>query len=64
MSPTWFCFAFISARKHRIFKILVSTPDNTPLIMGGRLKNFEDPVLSGWDKQNDAGDVVAASPFN
>ena len=30
-----FCFAPISAAKHRIFKILVPTPHNIPLIMGG-----------------------------
>ena len=29
--------------------ILVSTPHNTPLIMGGRHNFFEDPMLSGWD---------------
>ena len=31
--------------QHRIFKILVSTPHNSPLIMGVRHKNFEDPML-------------------
>ena len=31
----------------QIFKILVSTPHNTPIIMGGRHKNFEDPRLEG-----------------
>ena len=37
-----FCFAHISAANHRIFKILVPTPHNIPLIMGGTHKNFKD----------------------
>ena len=39
----------ISAGDHRIFKILVSTLHNYPLIIGDRHKNFEDPMLSGQD---------------
>ena len=39
-----FCFAHISASICRIFKILVPTPHNIPLIMGGRHKNFKDPM--------------------
>jgi hypothetical protein len=39
-----FCFPYILSCGHQIFNILVSTPHNTPLIMGDRDKNFEDPV--------------------
>ena len=39
-----FCFPYISSPGDRIFKILVSTPYNTPLIIGDTYKNFEDPI--------------------
>ena len=44
-----FCFPYISSPGDRIFKILVSTPHNTPLIMGDRHKNFEDPITWARD---------------
>ena len=44
-----FCFAHISASICRIFKILVPTQHNIPLIMGGRHKNFKDPMYKSWD---------------
>ena len=37
-------FPYISSPGDRNFKILVSTPHNTPLIMGDRHKNVEDPM--------------------
>jgi hypothetical protein len=46
-----FFFPYISAPGARIFKIFVSTPHNTPLIMGDRHKNFEDP--STWSLGRD-----------
>jgi hypothetical protein len=49
MSTLKFCSCHISSYKYRIFKILVSTPHNYPLIMGGRDKNFEDLMLSARD---------------
>ena len=36
--------AHISASIHRIFKIFVSNPHNWGCIMGGRHKNFKDPM--------------------
>ena len=39
-----YCFAHILASIHRIFKILVPTPHNTPPIMWGRHKNFKDTM--------------------
>ena len=44
-----FCFADISASVYWIFKILVPTPHNIPLIMGGRHKNFTNPINRSWD---------------
>ena len=44
-----FCFPYISAPGARIFKILVSTPHNTPLIMGDRHQNFEDSSTGAQD---------------
>ena len=40
-----FCFANISATIHRIFKILVPTPHNIPLIIWGRHKNLKIPCI-------------------
>ena len=40
---------YMSAYEHQIFEILVSTPHNTPLIMGDRHKNFEDPMTTSRD---------------
>jgi hypothetical protein len=37
-----FVFVISQLNIHPIFKILVSTPHNYPLILGGRHKNFED----------------------
>jgi hypothetical protein len=42
MSTLKYCSYHISSYKYRIFKILVSTPHNYPLIMWGKDKNFED----------------------
>ena len=39
-----FCFAYISASIDCIFKILVPTPHNIPLIMWGRDKNYKNPM--------------------
>ena len=47
--PAISCFPYILVRLHRIFKILVPTPHNTPLIIGGRDKNFEDLMQSSQD---------------
>ena len=44
-----FCFADISASVNWIFKILVPTPHNIALIMGGRHKNFTNPINISWD---------------
>ena len=44
-----FCYTHISSSIHRIFKILVCTPHNTPLIMWGRHKNFKDSMYRNWD---------------
>ena len=43
------CFPYISVRLHQIFEILVPTPYNIRIIMGGRDKNFDDPVQSDQD---------------
>jgi hypothetical protein len=43
------CFPYISAPGALIFKTFVSTPHNTPLIMGERHKDFEDPSTCGQD---------------
>ena len=43
-----FFFADISASAYWIFEILMPTPHNIPLIMGGRHKNFTNPInISG-----------------
>ena len=39
----------ISAQGKQIIKILVSTPNNTTLIVGGRHTNSNGLMLSGWD---------------
>ena len=44
-----FCFPYISSLSYQIFKVLMSTPHNTPLIMGDRHKNFEDPITQTRD---------------
>ena len=38
-------YSISQLNQHRILKILVSTPHNMGGIMGGRHKNFEDPML-------------------
>jgi hypothetical protein len=43
-SWTKFCFPYISSSGDRIFKILVSIPQNKEDIMGGRHTIFEDPI--------------------
>ena len=35
----------VSAYEHRNLNSRVSTPHNTPIIMGDRHKNFKDPIL-------------------
>ena len=47
-----FCFAYISAPINLIFRILVSTPHNQGYIMGGRHKNFQDPMYRSYDMSN------------
>ena len=42
-----FVYSISQFIQHRIFKILVSTPHNTPINIGGRHKNFEDPMMYG-----------------
>ena len=49
-----FCFAHIAAAKHRIFKILVSTPHNIPLIMWGRHKNFKDQIYMRYEQNKNS----------
>ena len=49
MSTLKYCSCHISSYEYQIFKILVSTPHNYTLIMGGSDKNFEDPMLSAQD---------------
>ena len=39
-----FCFADISASVYLIFKILVLTPHDVPLIMWGRHNDFKDLI--------------------
>ena len=56
-SLTTFCFPF-SAPGARIFKILVSTPHNTPLIIGDRDKNFEDPITGTQDIRKTKFDLL------
>jgi hypothetical protein len=41
-TESFFVFVIQQLNIHPILKILVSTPHNNPLIMGGRRKNFED----------------------
>ena len=38
------CSGYISASDHRIFKNIVSTPHNLPLIIWSRDKNFEESI--------------------
>ena len=47
--PPISCFLYILVRLHQIFQILVPIPYNTPIIMEGRDKNFEDPMQSDRD---------------
>jgi hypothetical protein len=42
---------------------LVSTPHNTPLIMGDRRKNFEDPITQTQDIRKTKFDPVRTSYF-
>ena len=53
-----FCFPYISDPGARIFEILVSTPHNTPLIMGDRQQNFEDPITWTWDIRKTKFDLL------
>ena len=43
------CSPYISAPEHQLSKYFVSTPHNTPLIMGDRHKNIKDLMLSSCD---------------
>ena len=49
--PPISCFPYILVRLHGIFKHFVPTPYNTHIIMGGRDKNFEDPMQSDQDRR-------------
>ena len=60
------CFAHISASICRIVKILVPTPHNIPLILGGRHKNFKNPINISWDMskpKNQKGGFFFAHPL-
>ena len=46
--PFEFLFVYISASVYWIFEILVPSPHNIPLIMGGWHKNFINPVNISW----------------
>ena len=46
------CFAHISTSIHRIFKTLVPTPDNIPLITCGKHKNFNYLMYEQKQAQN------------
>jgi hypothetical protein len=60
-----FCFPYILSLGYRIFKMLVSTPHNTPLIMGDRNKNFEDSITQTRDIRKIIFDLFnpICSPF-
>jgi hypothetical protein len=53
-----FCFPYISSPGDWIFKIYVSIPHNTPLIMGDRQKNFEDPITCAQDIRKTKFDLL------
>ena len=53
-----FFLPYISSPGDRIFKILVSIPQNMPLIMGDRHKNFEDPITRTRDMRKTKFDLL------
>ena len=61
-----FVFVISQLNIHPIFKILVSTPHNYPLIMGGGHKNFEDWMnieLLNYENKIFKICVFAVTPF-
>ena len=61
-----FGFCYISASYHLIFNILVLTPQNTPLSIRGRHKNFKDHICTGAERQQKLDlkkHIFAVAPF-